>query len=139
MLLSFVAACFLYFAMAFIAQNSEFPAHERHSSITEIVFGKAGKTVLAILVGCIIFANLMGAIWAVSRMVFALSRANYLPFQLRTRANGTPASAIYLTLSVPLLVLSLDWLKVLDINIMLAIAARIFLFYMVLRISLKII
>ena len=129
MLLSFVAACFLYFAMAFIVQNIKITgAYEAaFVSIAEIVFGTAGKTVLAILVGFIIYANLMGAIWAVSRMVFALSRAQYLPFKLKTRANGTPASAIYLTLSIPMIVLSLDWFEILNINNMLAIAAQNFL------------
>ena len=129
MIISFVAACFLYFSMAFIVQNTEITGSYEASftSIAEIVFGKSGKIAVSILAAIIIFANLMGAIWAVSRMILSLSREGYLPFNLKTNGNGSPISAVLITSAILLIVLSMDWLQLLDINEMLSIAGQNFL------------
>lgn len=129
MIISFIAACFLYFSMAFIVQHTDITGSYEASftSIVGTVFGKSGKIAVSVLAAIIIFANLMGAIWAVSRMVLSLGRENYLPFQLKTNANGAPVSAVLLTSTVLLIVLSMDWLAVLDINKMLSIAGQNFL------------
>jgi amino acid efflux transporter len=129
MIMSFIAACFLYFAMAFIVQNTKITGSYEASfvSIAEIVFGQSGKIAVSILAAVIIFANLMGAIWAVSRMVLSLSRENYLPFNLKKSENGSPISSVLITSSALLIVLSMDWLEVLDINKMLSIAGQNFL------------
>ena len=129
MIISFIAACFLYFAMAFIVQNTKITGAYEASfvSIAGIVFGKSGKIAVSVLAAVIIFANLMGAIWAVSRMVLSLSRENYLPVKLKTSENGAPVSAVLITSIALLIVLSMDWLGFLNINKMLSIAGQNFL------------
>ena len=129
MIMSFIAACFLYFAVAFIVQNTKITGAYEASfvSIAGIVFGQSGKIAVSVLAAAIIFANLMGAIWAVSRMVLSLSRENYLPVKLKTSKNGSPVSAVLITSIILLIVLSMDWLGFLNINRMLSIAGQNFL------------
>ena len=91
------------------------------------VFGQSGKIAVSVLAAVIIFANLMGAIWAVSRMVLSLSRENYLPVKLKTSKNGSPVSAVLITSVILLIVLSMDWSGFLNIKKMLSIAGQNFL------------
>ena len=129
MIISFTAACFLYFAMAFIVQNTKITGAYEASlvSIAGVVFGQSGKIAVSVLAAVIIFANLMGAIWAVSRMVLSLSRENYLPVKLKTSETGAPVSAVLITSAALLIVLSMDWSGFLNINRMLSIAGQNFL------------
>ena len=129
MIISFIAACFLYFAVAFVVQNVSITGSYEASfvSVAEVVFGKSGKIAVSVLAALIIFANLMGAIWAVSRMVLSLSRENYLPFKLNVNDEGSPISAVLITSCALLLVLSMDWLDLLNISEMLSIAGQNFL------------
>jgi len=129
MILSYFAAVAIYLAMAFVVQNTAITgAHEAaFTSIVGAVFGETGRVAVAMLATAIIFANLMGAIWAVSRMVLSLSRKNYLPIKLEIRENGSPVSAVLITSLVLFGVLSMDGLGVLSISRMLAIAGQNFL------------
>ena len=115
--------------IAFIIQNTKITGYYESSfvSIANSVFGKFGKIAVSILAAMIVFANLMGAIWAVSRMVLSLSRENRLPIILRTSKNGSPFSAIVIVSISILLALSMEWLEILDINKMLSIAGQNFL------------
>ena len=128
MIMSFVAACFMYFAMAFVVQNTAITGSYEASfaSIAKIVFGESGRIIVSVLAAVIVFANLMGAIWAVSRMVLSLSREGYLPFKLKTTGRGSPVSAVLMTSSVLLAVLTTDWLGILDISKMLSISGQNF-------------
>jgi len=74
----------------------------------------------------VITANLMGAIWAVSRMVFALGREGHLFIHLKLNASGTPLSSVALTALTILLVLLADILNLLNIERMFAIAGQNF-------------
>jgi len=129
MALSFVIACVVYFAMAFVVQNVPITgSHEAaFVSIIGAVFGAAGRFAIAILASLIVFANLMGAMWAVSRMLFSLSREGHFPFALRANRNGSPVSSVAITAAVLLLVLSFDWFGALNIKQMLALAGQNFL------------
>ena len=129
MAISFAVACLLYFAMAFVVQNATVtgPYEASFASIIGTVLGNIGKIAVAFGAATIVFANLMGAIWAVSRMVFSLSRENHFPVALKKRKGGTPVSAISITSLSLLSVLSLDFLKLLDIDTMLSIAGQNFL------------
>ncbi|MGR3985255.1 MAG: amino acid permease [Gammaproteobacteria bacterium] len=129
MAMSFVIACSVYLAMAFVVQNVPITGSYEAAfvPIAGAVFGAAGGFVIAILAAVIIFANLLGALWAVSRMVFSLSREGYFPFTLRANRNGSPVSSVAITALVLLLVLSLDWLGALNIKQMLSLAGQNFL------------
>ena len=127
MIMSFAAACLMYFAMAFVVQNTTIAGSYESSfaSIAKTVFGEGGEIAVSALAAVIVFANLMGAIWAVSRMVLSLGREDYLPLQ--TTKNGSPVSAVLITSCVLLAVLTTDWLGILDIGKMLSIAGQNFL------------
>ena len=127
-LLSFAIATSLYLAMAFLAQtvsNIETP-EAVFVDILGARLGAAGGVVVAAIATLVIAANLMGAIWAVSRMVFALSREGNLFIRLRVNKAGTPISSVVLTSFVILLVLAADGLDMLNIETMLAIAGQNF-------------
>ena len=129
MVMSFFAACLIYFAMAFVTQSATITGSYEAPFvvIAGIAFGDHGRFVIAILATIIVFANLMGAIWAVSRMVLSLSRENYLPLTLKTNNNGLPVSSVIITAAILLGVLSAGQLEILDINRMLALAGQNFL------------
>lgn len=128
MLLSFAIATSLYLAMAFLAQTA--PDASSHEAVfVEILgarFGAVGGVVVATVAALVITANLMGAIWAVSRMVFALSREGHLFIRLKLNAGGTPVSSVALTALAILLVLLADSLNLLNIEAMLSIAGQNF-------------
>ncbi len=128
MMMSFTIATMLYLAMAFLAQTAqEVGSHE--AVFVEILgarFGAAGGVVVAGIATLVITANLMGAIWAVSRMVFALGRDGHLSVRLKLNAAGTPASSVGLTSLIILLVLASDGMNLLDIEGMLTIARQNF-------------
>jgi amino acid efflux transporter len=129
MALSFAAALVLYLVMAFIAQNTKIEgAHEAvFSSIMKTAFGAYAGIAMSGIAAVIIYANLMGAIWAVSRLVFSFSREGYLPLKLLPNAKGVPISAVLLTAFVLLLVVFCDWLGLLSISTMLHLAGQNFL------------
>ena len=128
MLLSFAIASLLYMAMAFLAQTA--PDVESHEAVFVDILGArlgaAGGIVVADIATLVIAANLMGAIWAVSRMVFALSREGHLFVRLNLNTAGTPVSSVVLTSLVILLVLASDSMDLLDIKGILAIAGQNF-------------
>ncbi|MDQ0454439.1 APC family permease [Rhizobium paknamense] len=129
MALSFVAACLLYFAMAFTIQAVPITGSYEASfaSLLALAFGEMGRLLMACLAALIILANLMGAIWGVSRLVFSLSREGLLPLRLKTNAQGTPFSAVLITSLVLFIGLTLDAFGLLNINAMLALAGQNFL------------
>ncbi|MGR4001146.1 MAG: amino acid permease [Alphaproteobacteria bacterium] len=129
MVISFIIACLVYFAMAFVVQNVPVSGSYEAAFVSIVggVFGVAGRLGIALLAGVIIFANLMGAIWAVSRLVFSLSREGYLLFELRANKKGSPVSSVILTSFFLLFVLLLDWFGFLNINQMLFLAGQNFL------------
>ena len=88
--------------------------------------GAAGGIVMAAIATLVITANLIGAIWAVSRMVFALSREGHLFVRMGLNAAGAPVSSVALTSLAILLVLAADSVGLLNIEGMLAIAGQNF-------------
>jgi amino acid efflux transporter len=129
MALSYALALVLYLIMAFVAQNS--PISGTHEaafvSILASRFGATAGVFMSILATVIIYANLMGAIWAVSRLVFSLFREGYFAVELRTNAAGVPITSVALTVAMLLLVVGLDWVGILSVNTMLQLAGQNFL------------
>ena len=129
MLLSFAVAIMLYLCMAFVAQNAvgTITPEAVFVHTAERAFGQYGRLGISMLAGVIILANLHGAIWAVSRMVYSLGREGHLPFVLNVNSRGTPVSSVGLTTAVILAVLMGDGMQLFDIQDMLSIAGQNFL------------
>jgi len=129
MVLSFVAATALYTGMAFVVQHSvtAMSPEAAFVSIADQVFGTYGSLSISLIATTIIFANLLGAIWAVSRMVYSLSRERYLPFKLNVTSSGVPISSVLLVSTVILAVLIGDRLQLVNIRDMLSLAGQNFM------------
>ncbi len=130
--LSFVIACVLYLFMALIAQGLDLGANNAYYEAPFVLLatqamGRWGGVFVSGLAGLIVFANLGGAIWAVSRMVFSLSRERILPAVFQQTTNGSPMIAVITTAAALLLVLMLDKTGLLRLDQMLAIAGQNFL------------
>ena len=127
--LSFLAAIILYFSMAIIVHFTPIESNYEaaFSSILRHHLGVLGGIFMSVLAVVIIFANLMGAIWAVSRMLLSLSRENVVPMDLSTDETGRPLKAVFLVVAVLLGVLSLELLNILAIEGMLSLAGQNFI------------
>jgi amino acid efflux transporter len=110
MLLSFAAATGLYLAIAYLAQHVDISeAYEApFLAIVRPVLGSSGAIAVALTAVLIIFANLAGAVWGVSRMVFGLARDGLMPSVLAETRNGQPFFAIAITVGILLIVLLAD-------------------------------
>lgn len=88
-----------------------------------LVGGAAGRVALGGLVALIIFANLVGAVWADSRLVFDMGRNGFLPAALdagRLDARGTPARALATVLIGFLAVIALHLAGGVSLDVLLA-------------------
>ncbi|RZL06979.1 MAG: APC family permease [Rubrivivax sp.] len=129
MLLSFLAAVALYAAIAWLVQRAA-PTTDFEAAfigLTEPVLGVYAPRCVAAVALLLILANLFGAIWGVSRLVFSLARDGVIPRALASTRNGTPLRAVLATLTALLLVLALDWSDWLSVQQMLALAGQNFL------------
>lgn len=130
MALSFVIAVGLYLGMATIIHFTPISGsyEAAFSEVMRLHLGEWGGIFMSTLAVVIIFANLMGAIWAVSRMLVSLSREEVIPLELNTDASGRPVkAACYLVISL-VCVLFLDLFGLLAIKDMLEIAGQNFIF-----------
>jgi amino acid efflux transporter len=126
---SFVITVLIYLGVALLVQRLS-PAQgfeTAFAQIAEAALGPLGSRATALLATVVIFANLSGAIWAVSRLVFSLSRERFLPTALQKTRGGTPWLAVAATTCALTLVLALDWLGYLGLGQMLALAGQNFL------------
>lgn len=98
---SFVIAVVLYLALAFvIAGAGPLDSYAApFSSIFAVHFGSIGGTLIGILAVLLVFANLSGAIWAVSRMVYSGAAEGLFPQMLSKLRNGVPYRAVILTVT----------------------------------------
>ncbi|WP_308875087.1 APC family permease [Thiothrix subterranea] len=130
MLFSFLITTILYLTIAFLVQQEENITDPLTPFIGILKKALGDKAVLlvSLLATLIVFANLFGAIWGVSRLVYSLSRDKIIPkyFSL-TNKQGTPIYAIILTNTALLFVLALDYYNLLSIESMLSIAGQNFL------------
>ena len=126
MLLSFAIAVALYVAMGFIVQAGGMSGAPEAAfvGIARSLFGAAGSLAVGTLAAIIILANLLGALWAVSRLVFSLGREGHLPVRLGAAAGGTPVSSVALTAGALLMVVTGEAVGLVDIRGMLAVAGQ---------------
>ncbi|MBN9408770.1 MAG: APC family permease [Burkholderiales bacterium] len=129
MLLSFAIAVLLYGCIAWLVQRAA-PTHGLTAPFVELtrpVLGENGRHVVGGVALLLILANLFGALWGVSRLVFSLARDGILPAPLAATRQGTPLRAIVVTVGALLAVLGADAAGALSIGQMLALAGQNFL------------
>jgi amino acid efflux transporter len=129
MVASFCLATALYFAIAYVSQNTDLKgAYEApFVAIVYPLLGDGGAIAVALTAALIVFANLSGAIWGVSRMVFGLARDGQLPEQLAVTQEGRPVRAVMATMAALVTVLAIDATGVFGIETMLRLAGQNFL------------
>jgi amino acid efflux transporter len=110
MVCSFVIATAFYVAIAFVAQQTDLAgAYEApFVAIVEPVLGAWGSVAVSATAVLLVFANLAGAIWGVSRLVFSLARENIIPRAFDRTHDGSPRLAVVIVASILLLVVGLD-------------------------------
>ncbi|SDR21125.1 amino acid/polyamine/organocation transporter, APC superfamily [Rhizobiales bacterium GAS113] len=129
MFLSFAIAVSLYAAAAFLSQRVELAGNftSPFVAMVEPTLGRLGSVLVSVTAVIIVFANLSGAIWGVSRLVFALSREGMLPSTFQTARDGSPVQAVAFTAAALLCVVTLDAAGILGIGRMLSMAGQNFL------------
>jgi amino acid efflux transporter len=129
MFLSFAIAVCLYAAAAYLSQRVDLAGNftSPFVALVEPTLGRSGNVFVSLMAVIIVFANLSGAIWGVSRLVFALSREGILPGTFRTAKDGSPVQAVACTAAALLCVVMLDAGGVLGISRMLGMAGQNFL------------
>ena len=129
MILSFFICCVFYLAVAFVTGHTDLHGHYA-TPFVEIVrplLGTFGATAVAVTAALIVFANLSGAVWAVSRLVYGLSREGALPAALGVTRGGRPIAAVVATVLTLCIVLIAGGLGTISLIGMLAIAGQNFL------------
>jgi amino acid efflux transporter len=126
---SFVIVLALYLGLALVvnaaALESGFEAP--FAAIIGNRFGIPGTIAVSIVSVLLILANLMGAIWAVSRMVFAAAGEGLLPAVLADARRGVPRRALGATGAALVAVVLTNWSGYLDLGTLLTLAGQNFL------------
>jgi amino acid efflux transporter len=129
MLISFALTVSIYLLIAFAIQRLDLKAGYETAfvDIARVSLGASGSAAVAWLAGAIILANLAGAIWAVSRMLFSLAREGILPAFVRDTRAGTPWVAVGITSLALAIVLCASGAGLFRLDWMLALAGQNFL------------
>ncbi|VBA52685.1 APC family permease [Mycobacterium attenuatum] len=68
------------------------------AALASVAAGAVGRVLFSAIGLVLVFANLVGAVWALSRLVYASARSSLLPAPLaRISARGVPSGAVLLT------------------------------------------
>lgn len=125
-----VAALYLLVAAAVqltLPQNDPQTAAAPLAALLENVIGAAGGVFVSAAAIVIILANLIGAVWAASRLVFSSAREGLLPgFAARLDTRRTPRMAVALITGVFIAVLGIHALGWLKLDAMLRLAGQNF-------------
>ena len=139
--ISFVVVAALYLLVAAAAQLT-LPRDDPETAAAPIaamlypVAGAAGKNIVAAAAVAMIAANLIGAIWAASRLVFSSAREKLLPKMFASLdSRGTPRAAIAVCCAVFSLALLAGALDFLTIQDMLRLAGQNFFFLYALSVA----
>jgi len=126
---SFTIAILFYIACSVVVILSG-EEHYNNAPFLTILSPHGGswiRVVIAIGTGIIICANLFAAIWAVSRLLFSLSRDGYLPSFMSKVQKETPRWAVLFTGLFLILVVLLDSMDLVNITILFSIAGQNFI------------
>jgi amino acid efflux transporter len=126
---SFVIATSFYLAIAFVAQQTDLDgAYESpFVAIVEPILGSWGSAAVSATAVLLVFANLAGAIWGVSRLVFSLARENVIPRVFERTHGGSPRFAVVVVASTLLVVLVLDAIAGIGLPRLIGLAGQNFL------------
>ena len=139
MVASFVIAVSFYLLMAYIAQRADLDAglEAPFATIVGAHLGPIGARLVGTMACVLLFANLLGATWAISRMVFSLARERILPAALGRLHGEQPRVALTAFTCVVILVIALDYAGVLDSRTAFALSGQnFFLIYGIVAASL---
>lgn len=126
---SFAVVLALYLGLALVV-NAAAPGDGFEAPFATIIgraFGTPGAVAISVVSVLLIFANLAGAIWAVSRMVFSAAGAGILPTMLMRANHGAPRRAVAVTGAALIAVVLANWSGVLDLGTLLTLAGQNFL------------
>ena len=129
MVISFCLATALYLCSAFVAQRTDLTGMYEAPFVAIIlpVLGARAAQTVAVVAAVIVLANLAGAIWGVSRIIYSLSKDGKYAALFAATVRGRPLVAVSVTTAALLLVLALDAGGWLGLERMLAIAGQNFL------------
>ena len=126
---SFVIAVGFYIACALVIIAAG-PVAFGNAPFLTILAPTVGSTLAIVLAGgaaVMIAANLFAAVWAVSRMLFSLSREGQLPMFLSGSQRGMPLKAVGTTGIIVICVVMFDAVGVVDVDVLFATAGQNFL------------
>ena len=129
MALSFILATGLYLVIAYVASKSDLSGHYETPFIAfvEPVFGRFGSLLVSIVAAIIVLANLSGALWGISRLVFSLARDQLLPKAFAITNSGHPVRAVKITAFSLFLVLMIYATGIITVETMIELAGQNFL------------
>ena len=129
MIASFSLATALYLAIAWVVSRTNLAgAYEApFVAIVRPVLGQTGAAAVAATAALIITANLAGAVWGVSRMVYGLAREGELPSALTRMRGGRPLVAVAATFLALAFVLAADGFHGFGLKTLLSLAGQNFL------------
>jgi amino acid efflux transporter len=125
---SFLLVCALYGGAAFTASRFDLEGIYEAPFVGFIgpVLGSMGPSVVCLTACLIVFANLTGAVWGVSRLVFSLARSGQCPGWFAGTWNGRPVRAALATVVILMCVLLADQTWHFGLDRMLALAGQNF-------------
>ncbi len=129
MALSFFIVTGLYLAVAYVTALTDLDGHWEAPFVVFVkpVLGNYGATSVALMAAVIVFANLSGALWGVSRLVYSLGRDSIFPEILAATQDGKPLRAVSITALVLVMVLGFYGIGLISLDVMLGMAGQNFL------------
>ena len=129
MALSFVVVTGLYVAVAYVTSRTDLAGNWEAPFVLFVkpTLGEYGAICVAIIAVIIVFANLSGALWGVSRLVYSLGRDEVLPKSLAATTGGKPLRAVGVTALALITVLGVYGLGVMSLDVMIGVAGQNFL------------
>ena len=130
--LSFVIVIVLYFLLVISMQlivpiDDVLLSTAPLSALSQYVFGSVAGDMVGLLSFVIILANLIGAIWAASRLVFSSAREGLLPVSIaKLSVNKIPRASLVVTCLFFSTVLVLNYFNFLKVNDLLRLAGQNF-------------
>jgi amino acid efflux transporter len=129
MALSFVVVTGLYLAVAYVTSRSDLDGHWEAPFVIFVkpILGDFGAMGVALIAAVIVFANLSGALWGVSRLVYSLGRDEILPKALAVTAGGKPLRAVGVTALVLIIIMGFYGFGLISLDVMIGVAGQNFL------------
>ena len=129
MILSFIVVTCLYVAVAYVTSRTDLAGNWEAPFVLFVkpVLGEYGAMCVAIIAAIIVFANLSGALWGVSRLVYSLGRDEVLPKSLAVTSSGKPLRAVGVTALALITVLGIYGMGVISLDVMIGVAGQNFL------------